>query len=352
MSGEDQVVGDATDAVADVGATGATGTSGEPAPPTPRPVGRAADVLERYALLLALVGVIAFFSALPATSDTFATVTNFKFVLNNQAVPVLVALAVTVPLICNEFDLSVGALTALSSVIAAAGMTRFGLGWGPSMLLAVGAVALIGLVAGLLVARGGISSIVVTLAVSSVVIGVLSWYTGGESVLGTFPDPFTSIGAWPWPLVVIVVVTGLLWYLLEQTPWGRRLYAVGSNREAARLVGIGVAAKVTLSLVLSAALAGLAGVVAVARNGGANPTVGPALVLPALAAAYLGATAFRRWFNPLGTVVGVLLVAFTVSGFTLAGIDPWVKDVINGTLLLLAVALVALLRRRSSATAG
>ena len=343
MSVDDPVVGDATDGVADVGA----------APVAPaRPAGRAADVLERYALLLALVGVIVFFSVLPATSDTFATVTNLKFVLNNQAVPVLVALAVTIPLICNEFDLSVGALTALSSVVAAAGMTRFGLGWGPAMLLAIAVTAAIGLLTGVLVARGGISSIVVTLAVSSVVIGLLSWYTEGESVLGTFPDPFTSIGTWPWPLVVIVVVTAALWYLLEQTPWGRRLYAVGSNREAARLVGIDVATKVTLSLVLSGVLAGLAGVVAVARNGGANPTVGPSLVLPALAAAYLGATAFRRWFNPLGTVVGVLLVAFTVSGFTLAGIDPWVKDVINGTLLLLAVALVALLRRRSSAAAG
>jgi ribose transport system permease protein len=120
---------------------------------------------------------------------------------------------------------------------------------------------------------------------------------------------------------------------------------VGSNREAARLVGIGVADKVLVAFVASGALAGFAGVVAVARNSGANPTVGPALLLPALAAAYLGATAFRRGFNPLGTVVGVLLVAFTVSGFTLAGIEPWVKDVINGALLLVAVAAVAALRR-------
>lgn len=327
-------VGVADAAVVDVGA---------------RPRAGALDLLERYALLLALVGVLVTFAVLPATSDTFATVTNLKFVLNNQAVPVLVALAVMVPLICNEFDLSVGALAALSSVVAAAGMTRFGLGWGPAVLVAIGVAALVGLATGLLVARGGISSLVTTLGVSSVLIGLLSWYTEGESVLGTFPGAFTSLGSWPWPLVVLGLATLVLWYVLEQTPWGRRLYAVGSNREAARLVGIDVAHKVTLSFVLSGLLAGAAGVVAVARNGGANPTVGPALLLPALAAAYLGATAFRRWFNPLGTVVGVLLVAFTVSGFTLAGIDPWVKDVINGALLLVAVAAVAALRRRSRA---
>ena len=127
---------------------------------------------------------------------------------------------------------------------------------------------------------------------------------------------------------------------------------MGANREAARLVGIDVKTKVVLAFIASGALAGLAGVVVVARNSGANPTVGPALLLPALAAAYLGATAFRRVFNALGTTVGVLLVAFTVSGFTLAGIDPWVKDVINGTMLLVAVAAVAALRRRNESATG
>jgi ribose transport system permease protein len=229
-------------------------------------------------------------------------------------------------------------------------MTRFGVGWGPSILLAVAVAAGIGVVNGLLVARAGIASLVATLGASSIIVGLLTWYTDGESVLGTYPDVFLKLGRWPWPLVVLVVATAVLWYVLEQTPFGRRLYAVGSNREAARLVGIDVKAKVVLAFTLSGTLAGLAGVVAVARNSGANPTVGPALLLPALAAAYLGATAFRRVFNALGTTVGVLLVAFTVSGFTLAGIDPWVKDVINGAMLLIAVAAVAALRRRNEAS--
>jgi ribose transport system permease protein len=312
----------------------------------------ALDLLERYALLVALFGVLVTFALLPATSDTFFTEANMKFVLNNQAMPVLVALAVMIPLVCNEFDLSVGSVAALSSVVAAAGMTRFDLPWVLAVLLAVGACATIGLFNGALVAHGGISSLVTTLGVSSIIIGVLVWYTGGESVLGRFPRPFLDIGTWPWPLVILLAVTAALWYVLEQTPFGRRLYAVGSNREAARLVGIDVKTKVMVTFVLSSTLAGVAGVVAVARNSGANPTVGPALLLPALAAAYLGATAFRRGFNVLGTVIGVLLVAFTVSGFTLAGIEPWVKDVINGAMLLIAVAAVAALRRSRTAGAG
>jgi ribose transport system permease protein len=303
------------------------------------------DLVERYALLLALGGVLLTFALLPETRDTFLTSANLKFVLNNQAVPVLVALAVMVPLVVGEFDLSVGSVAALTSVVVAAATTRFDVPWVLAVVLAVLAGTTIGLGNGLLVARAGISSLVATLGVSSILIGLLAWYTKGESVLGRFSDRFLDLGAWPWPLVVLVLATVVLWYVLEQTPFGRRLYAVGSNRGAARLVGIGVQDKVLVAFVLSGALAGFAGVVSVARNSGANPTVGPALLLPALAAAYLGATAFRRGFNPLGTVVGVLLVAFTVSGFTLAGIEPWVKDVINGVLLLVAVAAVAALRR-------
>ena len=134
------------------------------------------DLLERYALLIALVGVLVTFAVLPATSDTFLTSANMKFVLNNQAMPVLVALAVMIPLVCNEFDLSVGTVAALSSVVSAAAMTRFDLPWVLAVLLAVAACALIGLFNGALVAHAGISSLVTTLGVSSIIIGVLVWY--------------------------------------------------------------------------------------------------------------------------------------------------------------------------------
>lgn len=341
---------------AGAGGHGSAGPAGEPAPaPTParpRRGGRALRLVERYALVLALLGVLVTFAVLPATRDTFLTEANLRFVLNNQAVPVLVALAVMVPLVVGEFDLSVGAVTGLTSVVVAAGITRFDLPWVLAVLLAVGVGVAIGCGNGLLVAGAGISSLVATLGVTSIITGALAWYTEGESVLGRLPGRFESIGTWPWPLVVLAVATAVLWYVLEQTPFGRRLYAVGANREAARLVGIGVRGKVLAAFVLSGALCGCAGVVAVARNSGANPTVGPALLLPALAAAYLGATSFRRGFNPLGTLVGVLLVAFTVSGFTLAGIEPWVKDVVNGVLLLVAIAAVAALRRRSDPAEG
>lgn len=309
-----------------------------------------AERLERHVLVISLVLVIVVFSLLPATAATFATWSNVKFVLNNQAVPVLVGLAVTVPLICGEFDLSVGSVAALAAVVAAAGITRFDLPWPVAIGVALAFGVGVGVANGLLVAWLGINSLVATLGVSSIIVGLLTWYTEGGTVLGSFPSVFLSLGNWPRPVIVLAVVSVVLWFLLEQTPFGRCVYAVGSNREAARLVGISVRGVVLRTFVLSGLLAGCAGVMTVARNSGANPTQGLSLLLPALAAAFLGATARRYGFNVVGTVVGVLLVAFTVSGFTIAGIDPWVKDVINGALLLVAVAAMAALRRRNAAT--
>lgn len=302
--------------------------------------------LERGALLIGLVAAVVFFSVLPATADTFTTAANMRFVVDNAAVPLLVALAVTVPLVCREFDLSVGTVAALAAVVAATGMSRFGLAPAVAVLLGLAAGAAVGLINGLLVARAGINSIVATLGTSSILVGLLTWYTEGRNVLGSFPAGFTAWGRWPRPLLLLALVSLSLWFLLEQTPFGRRIRAVGSNRRAARLVGIDVPSRLLATFMLSGLLAGLAGVLTVARSGAANPSVGPALLLPALAAAFLGATAFQRDFNVWGTVVGVLLVAVTVSGFTLAGIAPWVKDLINGVLLLVAVAAMAALSRR------
>jgi ribose transport system permease protein len=137
------------------------------------------------------------------------------------------------------------------------------------------------------------------------------------------------------------------WYVLAQTPYGRCLYAIGSNPRAARLVGIPVRRYVLLAFAAAGALAGLAGVLQTARTGGATADPGTSLLFPALAAAFLGATAIRPGqFNVVGTVIGVLFVAVSVSGLTLAGASDWVNPVFNGAALLVAVVLSSLLGRQ------
>jgi ribose transport system permease protein len=145
--------------------------------------------------------------------------------------------------------------------------------------------------------------------------------------------------------VVVVVLAG--WYLLGHTPFGRYLHALGSNTRAAQLVGINVSRLVLISFLTSGALAGVTGVVIVAVNNGAVISAGPQLLFPMLTAVFLGATTVSPGrYNVIGTVIGVLFVAASVSGLVLAGAADWVNDVFNGAALIVAVAISTFLARQ------
>ena len=138
--------------------------------------------------------------------------------------------------------------------------------------------------------------------------------------------------------------------MLERTPYGRYLRATGLGREAARLSGVGTSRYLTSSFVFAGLLSGLCGVLQTARFGSATASVGPDFLLPAYAAAFLGATTIRQgMFNVLGTVVGIALLAIGINGLTLAGAPFWVPSVFNGTALIVSVSasvLVSRMRRR------
>jgi ribose transport system permease protein len=142
------------------------------------------------------------------------------------------------------------------------------------------------------------------------------------------------------PEDVLVGVALVAWYVLEHTPPGRNLYAVGVSPRAAELVGIPVPRYTFVSFVAAGFFAGIGGVLMVAVNGGANPLIGPDLMLPAIAAVFLGATAIKPGrYNVAGTFVAVYFVAVSVNGLTLLGADTWVSDLFNGAALLIAVSI-------------
>ncbi|MGZ4706320.1 MAG: ABC transporter permease, partial [Acidimicrobiales bacterium] len=145
----------------------------------------------------------------------------------------------------------------------------------------------------------------------------------------------------------------VLYYVLEHTPFGRYLQSVGSNREAARLVGLPVERLVLLSFVCSGALAGVAGVLLASHNGSASPQLGTVVTtLGALAAAYLGATSIKPGrFNVLGTLIAVFFLAFTVTGLSLAGVANWINDVFNGAALFVAVLISTIIGRKRAGVA-
>lgn len=306
---------------------------------------------EKYGLVVLLVAIIVFFSVLPASRETFFSSANLSIVLANQSVIMIIGVALLMPLIAGHFDFSVGAITVFSAMVCAGVQVRMGLPLWVSIIAAIVIATLIGALNGVLVARFGMNSFVSTLGLATLLGGVIQWYTGGLAIIGIDPA-LSAFGSRQWigiPRVVfvVIIVVGFIWYLLTQTPFGRSLYAIGSNPRSAALVGLPRQRYTALAFVLSGALAGVAGIILTARTGGANPDTGTYLLFPALAAVFLGATAILPGrFNVIGTIVGVLFVAVSVSGLTLAGAQNWVDSVFNGAALIAAVFLSSALRRR------
>jgi len=307
-------------------------------------------LLERLGLPLTLILVTAYFSLSPKSADTFATIDNFRAIVGNNSVLAVVALGLIIPLIAGQFDLSIGAVLGFSAMVTAAALANHNAPVWVAIIVGIAAGAGVGLVNGLLVTVIGINSLVATIGTSTVIGGLVLAYTQGQTILTQ--SWLTTLGTGqragiPYVLFVLIGVACVVSYLLAYTPIGRYLHAVGSNASATRLVGINVQRVILLSFVLSGALAGIAGVLQVARSSSASPPIGPTFLLPAFAAAFLGATMSRSGgFNVLGTIVAVFFTAVSVSGLVLSGAQPWVEPVFQGTALLVAVSVTALVGRR------
>jgi ribose transport system permease protein len=297
----------------------------------------------RFGMLLLLLGLVVVFGLL--RPGTFLSAENWRSILTENALIALAALAVMVALVANEFDLSVAAVVGLANVLTAGLASLQGLPV-PVTLLVVLAVGLaIGGAHGVLIARLRLDSFIVTLGSSAVLTGLILMYTNGRVIATDIPEQLTTIGRFailglPVPVWVLVAVTLILWFVLEQRPWGRRLYATGINTDAARLAGVPTQRMKFSALVVAAMLSTMAGLLLAARSGVGHPTIASDYILPAFAAAFLGTAAFRLGFpNPLGTVLAVLVLAVGVNGLTLIGAPFWVNNVFNGLALIVAIGL-------------
>lgn len=300
--------------------------------------------LEAYAFLGLLIGAVLFFSLWPKTSDTFLSTANMQVLIGGSTAIAIVALGSLVPLVCNEWDLSIGANAGLSSIFVATALTN-GATIGMAILIGLAVGVSIGLVNALLVTRLHVNAVITTLGVSIILGGIVSLKTHGQGVSGSMPLAFIEFGTQNWLGVprtayALALVTGVVYYLLCHTPYGRYLYAMGSSRSAAKLVGIRIKLVLATSFVIGGALCALGGVLLVARSGGADPRVGDLLTLPALAAAFLSAAAIKPGhYNVFGTLVAVYFIAVLNSGLSLAGAPDYVSSFVNGGALIVGVAL-------------
>ncbi|MEW2386117.1 ABC transporter permease [Micromonospora sp. NPDC047707] len=317
----------------------------------PRP-GRGQLVVERYGLLVLLIGMIIVFASLPQSGEAFRSSTNVQALLANQAVGLVVALALLFPMAAGFFDFSVGAVTASTSVVAATSLSRFGLPLPVSVLLALVSGILVGVVLGLLVAKFGMNPFIATLGMATLLGGAIFAYTDGIQITKDIPSTLTDLGSFTWlgvPRIVLAatIIAVIVWFVMDQTPLGRRLFAIGSNANASRLTGIDVARTQLVAFTLSGLTAGVAGVLLLARQGSATSDNGMGMLFPALTAVFLSTIVIDIGRpSVLGTVIGILFVAVSVSGLTLAGSPAWVSQVFNGAALLIAVAVAGFGRGR------
>lgn len=309
----------------------------------------------RYSLLGVLVLLYAIFWVL--RPEQFGSTVNLQIIAASHAVTLILALAVIIPLRGGDFDLSVGASMGLAAAVAGV-LMRDGRASVPvAILLGLAAAACVGLLNGGLVLGVGLPPFVVTLGTLIGIEGVSLWLTDGQ-IIPSLPIEFTDLLAyrlWGLPLAVYYgwILALALWYVFDQTAFGRHLLFLGFNRSAATRTGIRSVRIRLVSFVLCGLLAGFAGLCFAALVGSVDPVATTSYLLPPYAAAFLGtaAVAVGR-FNVLGTVIAIYVLAVGISGFQTLGASYWVANVFNGFALLAAVTVARLFHGKALDSPG
>jgi ribose transport system permease protein len=336
--------------------TTSTQTSGRPDTGTAAPPRRTAfwrrviDNSERFGLLVLLAVEVVTFSLL--RPETFATLANWQSIASSQAVLAVAALALMPALLSGRFDVSIGGILGVCSIACGAMISKHEVNWILAIVLTLMLGGCIGLFNGVMVAYFGVNSIIGTLGMGSVLGGLIIAYTHGQPISEGLPGTLTNLGAKlflhvPTLFIIMLVIAAATWLAFTQTPFGRRVSALGSNISAARLSGIPVKRVMALSFTAGGVLAAAAGVLMIGQLGSANPNVGSLNeILPALAAVFLGATTWRPGeYTVMGTLIALFFVGTTISGLALLGTQPWVTDVFNGSAVIVAIAISAQFRR-------
>lgn len=301
-----------------------------------------AEIAIEYAVLILLGAVIL---ALALLSPSFFTFGNIVNILNQNAPLVIIASAGTFVIVSGNFDLSTGAIYGVAGVVSAWLAVATG-----NVALALAAAPVVGVVLGAfngtVITKLRVHSFLATLASSMIFTTIAVLITGGSLITVTTPG-FTALGRDRFggifvAVFVMLIVAAAFWLLLSRTVFGRHVYAVGGNPEAAELSGINVTRTRIFVFMLSGLAAGTAAAIGVSRIASGQPLAGAGLELSAIAAVILGGTSI---YGGLGAVwrsiAGVFLIALIGNGFDLLNLNPQLKDMVTGFIILAAVGLAA-----------
>jgi ribose transport system permease protein len=284
--------------------------------------------------------------------ESFLTWSNFSTILGSQAVIVVIALGLVVPLTAGDYDLSIASCLTLAGTVLAFLNARWGVPIVWSILAALAVGALVGFVNGFFVIYFRINSLIVTLGVGTFIHGITLWLGNQQTISGVAEGLVTAVivtrlfGV-PLGFYYALVLCAAIWYVLSYTALGRRMLFVGRGREMARLSGIRVDRIRWGCLVVSGIIGGMAGVIYVGTTAAADPSSGLTFLLPAFAAAFLGATSVNPGrFNPWGAMISVYFLVTGITGLAILGVSTFVQDLFYGGALVIAVTLSQIVRGR------
>jgi len=322
-------------------------------PPAVKPARKsfgARELVSRYGVLVAIVLTFLIFSLL--RPDSFLTRLTLLGILRDCVPLLMVALGVTVVMVMNQFDLSVGGLTSLLAVFVVVALSSeyWGFNYWVAILLTLALGAALGSLSGIAVAYLRLPAFILTIALSTVYAGVGLQLTDSNSVFSGIPSGFVDIASGTLfgisnQVYIGAVVLALLHVLMRHTEPGRYMYAIGGNVEAARLAGVRVRVLIASGFAIVGLTAAISAILLSSQAGASNPNAGLGQLLPAYAAAFLGSSLFRVGvFTPVGTAIGALYLQMIGSGLTLLNLSGPMVSIIQGGILVAAIGISRLAR--------
>jgi ribose transport system permease protein len=310
---------------------------------------RVLSFISKYGTLIAMALMIIYF-ALATPYHAFVTWNNILAIINQSAMTAIIASGLTIVLIVDEFDLSIGYMASLAGVLSTGFIVRQSMAIPLAVLLTVMIGAGVGSANGVVVTKARVNAVVATLGIGTILVGITYGYTQGSPITSV-PQAFKQITLGRTlgiqnPIWIMVAVLALLWVIVNRTPLGQRFQAVGANAEAARLAGVRVDRTKIIAFAMAGACAALAGLLLASFLGSGTQSAADGYLMDSFAAVFLGSATLRDGsFHIVGTLIGVLIVNVGFNGLSLMGTPVFWQYIFKGGILVVAVALSTIARR-------
>lgn len=305
--------------------------------------------LAKYGTIVGMLIMILVFSLLAPRA--FPTVRNLINILNQVSLTTIIAGGLTVAVIVGEMDLSIGNVASFAGVLVTGLLVNQHLPLFFSILIVLVVVTVIGLINGLVVTKAKVNSVIATLGMGAIIIGVNYAYSNGAPIATGVPQNFLQIslgkvfGIIPNNIVTMFVILLILWLIINRLEIGQWIQAVGGNVSAARLSGVRVDRVKILSFVIASISAGITGMLLASLIGSGTTSAADAYLLNAFAAVFLGSATLRDGeFHIIGTFIGVLIIGIGFNGLAIVGVPTFFQYVFQGSILIGAVALSSVAR--------